>query len=148
MPNIPHEQIFIDSFIEHIVTNKNDYRPERVINQNCKSHKFADVEFVTARDHWVIEAKTNVSKDAHNSVHKLFGELLKETGKPRIIEAGKTLKYGILIPDSSFYRNKFRLINQAKFNGFGELIPVERIFIFTSGTLTTITWEDFYDLPT
>jgi hypothetical protein len=115
-----------------------------LINQSCKSRKYADVEFISSSGiHWVIEAKSNDSSDAHNTVHKIFGELLKETGKNN----RSNCKYGILLPENSteFYSRLFQEINKQKYVGFGNLIPVEKVCIHGSSGIEIISWEELYD---
>jgi len=100
LANRSPEQNLINAFIEALQANDDDnLKISSIINTSCKSRKYADIEYISqSGQHWVIEAKTNDSSDAHNTVHKIFGELLKETGK----ENRNNCKYGILIPGSTF----------------------------------------------
>ena len=83
MANRTPEQDLINDFVQHLRTHQDpEIRIELLLNSNCKSKRLADVEFKSAKGlHWVIEAKSDDSKDKHNTVHKIFGELLKETGR-------------------------------------------------------------------
>lgn len=139
------EQDLINQFIKIIKTSNPDIRPIRILNENCRAKKTADIEFETEKFHWIIEAKSNNSGDAHNSVHKLFGELLKETGRERKGKSNLILKYAILIPDGSFYQKKLHLIEREKYMGFGKLIPVDSVFLIEKGNLKRYTWSGFYD---
>ena len=139
------EQDLIDGFVKALAKHKDhEIRLEDSINTNCKSKKYADIEYRSvSKRHWVIEAKSNDSGDAHNTVHKLFGELLKGTGK----QNRKNVKYGILIPESGilFYSRKFQQIDRKRFIQFGKLIPVESVFTFGKSGVRQIRWVDLYD---
>jgi hypothetical protein len=77
------EQDLIDAFVEALrASADHEISFDTLYNKNCKSKTYADIEFKSKSNvHWVIEAKSNDSSDAYNSVHKIFGELLKETGR-------------------------------------------------------------------
>ncbi len=92
---------------------------------------------------WVIEAKSDDSRDRHNTVHKIFGELLKETGRNN----RENCSYAILIPGSSvkFYSRAFQSIRRDKFIGFGKLIPVNCVFTCNETGIKKISWEKLYD---
>lgn len=147
------EQNLIDKFRSLLKGKDNDFSVDIEINFNCKAHKKADIEYISkSGDHFVIEAKSHHSKDAYNSVHKLFGELLKETGRLRDT---KKIKYGILIPKDeynekngiTFYRECFRKINRTKFIEFGKLIPMSYVFVCSqeSSYIDIYTWANFYE---
>lgn len=99
MANRTPEQDLINEFVAHLSLHEDEeLKISTVINTNCKSKKFADVEFKSATNlHWVIEAKSDDSKDKYNTVHKIFGELLKETGRANRSEC----RHAILIPESA-----------------------------------------------
>ena len=146
MANQSPEQDLIDDFVAHLKKDSRDeFCPkDEFTNTNCKVKKWADVEFVSkSGKHWVIEAKSNDSKDAHNTVHKIFGELLKETGRKN----RNNCSYGILIPKSGkeFYSRLFKSIKREKFIGFGQLIPVEAVFLSDSTGFEKFTWTELYD---
>ena len=145
MANRSPEQDLIDSFVESLKSNANlNIQIDEIFNKNCKAKKFADIEYVAKNgQRWAIEAKSNDSKDAHNSVHKLFGELLKETGRDK----REQILIGILIPESSisFYSRLFQSIDRNKFIKFGELIPVKCVFTFGQSGVLTRTWTELYD---
>lgn len=116
-------------------------------NTNCKSKKFADIEFhlenEKIRNHvWRIEAKVHTNQDRHNSVHKIFGELLKETGRETL--DNHEVKYGVLISDIDFYRDRFSLIEVNRFIRFGELIPIECVFAWNGQEFVRHNWNDLH----
>ncbi|MGN4673194.1 hypothetical protein [Bacillus cereus group sp. MYBK225-1] len=137
-----------------------DYKQDKNFGRN--SLVFADIEFLsTEGEYFVIEAKSHHSKDAYNSYHKLFGELLKETGKNKPIRDGygKNLSLAILIPTdscdyegvtsesgTSFYRRQFKNIPLANYIGFGELVSVKYVFACSeeANKIQMYTWSGFY----
>ena len=145
MANRTPEQDLIDEFVAHLNNHPDDSLSiVKVINSNCKSRTFADVEFESkANLHWVIEAKSDDSTDKHNTVHKIFGELLKETGRTN----RSNCRHAILIPQAAvvFYSRAFQSIDRKKFLGFGALIPIDTVFTSSSGGVKQLTWESLYD---
>ncbi len=146
MGNRNPEQDIIDLFTDALQNHTdNDIKIKTLVNKNCRARKHADIEFIsTSGCYWVIEAKSNDSSDAHNTVHKIFGELLKETGR----ENRSDCKYGILIPEcgKEFYSRLFQAINRDKFIEFGKLIPVDSVFTYGQLGVQTMSWEKLYDL--
>lgn len=148
MVNRTPEQDLIDEFITHL----NQYAdatiaidPGFVINTSCRTKKFADIEYYSkAKLHWVIEAKSDGSRDKYNTVHKIFGELLKETGR----DNRSNCRYAILIPESSvaFYSRAFQSIDRKKFIGFSKLIPIDTVFTSAATGVRQLTWADLYDI--
>lgn len=139
------EQDLIDQFVEHLnVHVDDDLKIHTIFNTNCKSKILADVEFKSASNiHWVIEAKSNDSADRHNTVHKIFGELLKETGR-----AGRPdCRHAILIPLESvnFYSRAFQSIKREKYLEFGKLIPIDTVFTSSISGVSQLNWEALYD---
>lgn len=145
MANRTPEQDLIDQFVTHLEQHADDsVKIKSIINTNCKSKKFADIEFVSKSNlHWVIEAKSDDSKDKHNTVHKIFGELLKETGRTNRSDC----RHAILIPDSAvaFYSRAFQSIDRGKFLGFGKLIPIDTVFTSSANGVKQLTWTSLYD---
>jgi len=145
LTNRSPEQNLIDSFVEALNTHEDENIKIRTLyNKNCKSRKFADIEFTSVSGkRWAIEAKSNDSKDAHNTVHKIFGELLKETGR----ENRDVCYIAILIPEDSksFYSRLFQSINREKFIAYGSLIPIVKVFTFGEAGVGEITWVELYD---
>jgi len=145
LANRSPEQNLINGFVESLYShNEEELRIEILHNGNCKSRTFADIEFTAkSGQRWAIEAKSNDSKDAHNTVHKIFGELLKETGRDNRGQCS----IGILIPGNSlsFYSRLFQSINRQKFVEFGELIPVHSVFTYGLSGIGQLSWVDLYD---
>lgn len=145
MANHTPEQDLIDQFLRHLEKDADeDLRVAKIINKSCRSKTYADVEFESAsKIHWVIEAKSDASRDRYNTVHKIFGELLKETGRKNRDDC----RHAILIPSNAvlFYSRAFQAIHRDKFLGFGELIPVDTVFTCNETGVDKISWEAFYD---
>lgn len=145
MANRTPEQDLIEQFVAHL----REYHDESLcikilLNANCKSKSQADVEFISKDNlHWVIEAKSDESKDKHNTVHKIFGELLKETGRTNRADC----RHAVLLPDSAlkFYSRAFQSIAKEKFIGFGELIPIDTVFLSGPSGVRMITWLELYE---
>ncbi|MFQ2168779.1 hypothetical protein ACK35I_06780 [Aeromonas veronii] len=106
-----------------------------------------------------IEVKTHHSTDSQNTIHKVFGQLLKETGKRTLKDQeclaimfphepaewkaqGKTIKKTCGV---GYYRQGFKKIDKEKFIRFGELVSVKYIFSFSSKEqkLEIYEWKDF-----
>ena len=133
----------------------------------------ADIELALIRDRWpagianhlLIEAKSHHSKDSANTINKIFGQLLKETGKP-ITNAPRRASYdlGILIPQDAgewtsgetqhrrgfgvtYYQAGFRRINREPFKRFGEIVNAKYVLAFSVQwqQLDIYTWCGFYD---
>lgn len=140
------EQQLIDRFI--IELNENRFFDKYdIINNNCKSKNHADIEMHVEingkRELWRIEAKVETNADKHNSVHKIFGELLKETG--RHVDDGIVVRYALLLSDFEFYCKRFSKIERSRFIGFGKLIPVHCVFVFEkNGNFRKINWSDLH----
>lgn len=145
MSNKTPEQDLIDAFVNSLQEHDSpDLKIGELLNSNCKAKKWADIEYISVSgSHWVIEAKSNDSSDAHNTVHKIFGELLKETGR----ESRENSKISVLIPEIgvSFYSRLFQSVNREKFLGFGRLVPVQCVFTFGASGVMQISWEELYD---
>lgn len=145
MSNQAPEQNLINEFIEHMRNHADeDLCIEELYNSNCRSKTFADIEFSSkSKLRWAIEAKSDDSKDKYNTVHKIFGELLKETGRANRAKC----RHGVLIPESAigFYSRAFQSIDRDKFLGFGALIPIDTVFVSSPSGAKQITWEALYD---
>lgn len=145
MANRTPEQDLINEFIIHLAEHSDEsVKIGTIINRNCKSKIFADIEYKSqTNQHWVIEAKSDDSKDRYNTVHKIFGELLKETGRPN----RSNCRHAILIPESAvnFYSRAFQSIDREKFLGFGKLIPIDSVFTSSATGVRQFTWEALYD---
>ncbi|WP_243324381.1 hypothetical protein [Geothrix sp. SG200] len=145
MANRNPEQTLINQFVAHLRRHPDpNICIGELINSNCKSKSRADIEYKSKGDlHWAIEAKSDDSKDRHNTVHKIFGELLKETGRTN----RENCRHAILIPENAltFYSRAFQAIDRAKFLDFGELIPVHAVFTSSHVGIKQITWSELYD---
>lgn len=144
MPNRSPEQDLINAFTSEITAHSdNEYKIKTLHNQKCRAKKFADIEFLAVSGtHWVIEAKSHDSKDKYNTVHKIFGELLKETGKAN----RASCKYGVLLPEEArgFYSQSFQTIAREKYIKFGELIPVSAVFLIGESGLQVVSWASLH----
>lgn len=145
MVNRNPEQELINEFVKHLnMHNDDQLKIEDLINSKCKSKKHADIEFISKQKiHWVIEAKSHESKDKYNTIHKIFGELLKETGRANRVNC----QHAILIPAAAvdFYSKAFQCINRSKFIGFGKLIPIDTVFTSNSLGVRKLSWLELYD---
>jgi hypothetical protein len=156
MPRVT-ERGLITAF-RNVVTHQNidrRFRVAREINFDCKSRDHADVEYVSATGrHFVIEAKSHHSKDRDNGAHKIFGELLKETGRNPNRGADGTPVFAILLTDDpwehrrgeAFYRRKFQTIDESAYLSFGRLVKAEYVFLAeaSSSTVRAFSWAGFY----
>ena len=140
-----HEQDFINSFISAARACGNpDYAVKSLVNSKCKAKKFADVEYVSESGiYWAIEVKTHESPDFGNAVHKIFGELMKETGR---IREDKLVRYALLLPSGGLelFGKRLLSVNKEKFEAFGKLIPVETVLHFDGEIIKGISWEELY----
>lgn len=145
MANRTPEQDLINQFIGHLQTHEDDeLKIATLFNKSCKAKKYSDIEYRSVSNiHWVIEAKSHDSGDRYNTVHKIYGELLKETGRVN----RNNCCYGILIPSSSvnFYSRAFQFIQRDRFLKFGQLIPVDCVFLCNEHGFTKVSWEELYD---
>lgn len=139
------EQALVDQFVAATLSElaENEFRLKSKINTNCKHKNYADIEYISETGiHWVIEAKSNL-KDRHNAIHKLFGELLKETGRSR---PGNNLHYGVLLPAEGlkFFGKGFAVVNKEKFEAFGDLIPVSKVFYVEGSCIRHLNWAQMH----
>ena len=145
MSRLTSEKYLIDGFVAALRAHTDpNLRIKELINDNCRARNFADVEFKSESSiHWVIEAKSDRSGDRHNSVHKIFGEILKETGRTN----RQDCMHAVLIPTNAvqFYSRKFQCIDRGKFLGFGKLIPIDTVFTCATGVIQQLTWSELYD---
>lgn len=135
------------------------------------SNDRADVELCIDVTAWpegmprriLLEAKSHNSTDAPNTINKIFGQLLKETGKSirnswesssfclailipidgiNCVQHGKPLKRGSGV---EYYRRGFRRIPQDIFNAFGVLVNVRYVFAYSESnrSLNVYLWSQF-----
>lgn len=145
MANRTPEQNLIDEFVAHLRNHVDDnLRIAELYNSKCRSKKFADVEFESmTKLRWVIESKSDDSKNKHNTVHMIFGELLKETGRTNRVKC----RHAVLLPERAigFYSRAFQSIDREKFIGFGALIPIDTVFVSGPSGVKQLTWAALYD---
>lgn len=146
MPNTQYEQPMIDRFVEALQDADDELRVREMYNRKCSNNEaFADLEFTSVSgQRWAIEAKYGAPDNMHNEVHKLFGDLLRETGRAN----RDGCRIGLLLDSSRerFFRERVRRINRGKFIRFGCLIPVDHVFVVGDGpSFQTRTWREFYD---
>lgn len=131
----------------------------------------ADVELVLVSERWssiefnkiYIEAKSHHSTDSQNTINKIFGQLLKETGKRSIDRSNECL--AIVFPAENaewidnkknrvtkisgvdYYRRGFSRINPNVFKDFGVLVGAEYIISYStcSKVLDIYKWATFLD---
>lgn len=104
----------------------------------CKKNN-PDLRFLWNNEEWFVEAKISSNDDRCNAVHKLFGELLKMTG---IKTKNPHKKIGLLIDNKNFFASHFKYIDERIFEKFGEIVPVEKIFVFENGGIDVFNWND------
>ena len=145
MPNTQYEQLPIDSFVSALRHVRDRNLPTRHIdNQSCHSRTLADVEFTAISGvRWAIEAKYGAPNNRPNEVHKLFGDLLRETrcDRPENREIGLLLHRAT----ENDFRNGVARIDRQKFIRFGCLIPVAAVFVVSPPDVIRKTWAEFYD---
>lgn len=157
MANKSWEQDFIDKYVEEVLC-KNECI--EIVNKGCRAKKYADLEYLdkSTKTLWRIEVKTSDSPGSLDSVHKIFGELLKNTSFKNTANSDYSVKYGLLL-DSKRLRNKnddFNKRNQNNFQKqiirsfshdrlqkFGEIVPIESVFIFDGENVHKLSWDDF-----
>lgn len=132
----------------------------------------ADIELVLNRAMWpvgmptkiLLEAKSNHSTDSANTINKLFGQLLKETGKvSRDAWTSSSFCLGVLIPSDpgewetlkgkkkkagsglDYYREGFSRIPRHIFDAFGGLVNARYVFSYSESlkSLSVFTWSGF-----
>ncbi len=147
-----HEQKLIGYF-EKLIRNDKEYGfdDDKIINFNCRSKKYADIEYETKKGYrMIIEAKTHHSPDRHNSLHKIFGELLKEANRDRKVNK---VFYALLIPATNnnningeeFYKNKLiENVGSENLKKFSAIIPVSFVFVCKPKSLKMFTWNNFF----
>lgn len=133
----------------------------------------ADIELVLNSVEWnphvpevrlIIEAKSHHSKDSANTINKVFGQLMKETGK-RSWNENKKSCLAILIPadrgtwkDSKkknvnrpsgieYYQEGFSRINPVIFQQYGDLLRARYILVYSveEEALSVFSWNGFYE---
>lgn len=159
---INHEAPLIRCFSKAIRSDAR-FGIKKEINIGNDSASFSDIEYVSnSEEYLIIEAKSHESKDAYNTRHKIFGQLLKEHGKSNASrrEHSSSIAFGVLIPKDKtssgksntkksgydFYRDGYSDIPEILFSGFGELAKVKYIFLCSveNNTVDVYTWAGFH----
>ena len=136
------EKLLVDNFCDFLI------QQDLVCTDDCHfgpdNANLADLELTLKQDRWqpvdisnhlLIEAKSHHSKDSPNTINKIFGQLLKETGKPVHTSTRRhEASFGVLFPAESvewnsngktirrpsgnqYYGNGFRRINRDAYIG-------------------------------
>ncbi|WP_156480502.1 hypothetical protein [Aquipseudomonas alcaligenes] len=110
-----------------------------------------------------IEVKSHHSEDSQNTINKIFGQLLKETGKRSLDKEkeclailfpyergawpGRNNKTVTRIEGEAYYRRGFSRIDKQTFVKFGDLVGAKYILSFStaSNTLNVFEWKNFLD---
>ncbi|CAJ1906443.1 hypothetical protein [Aeromonas veronii] len=155
-------RVFLES--EHLIDTATSHF-------NGDDEEKSDIELVLISTLWrgvnskklYIEAKSHHSKDSQNTINKIFGQLLKETGKRTLDKNRECL--AILFPSESakwidnkgktetridgieYYRRGFSRINSQVFISFGELVGAKYILSFNSSLneLYVFEWRTFLE---
>lgn len=156
------EKLLVSKFCEFVRSYGNDeFSVTTIHNASGDTNEYADIELTTATGVLVaIEAKTHETRDAPNTVHKVFGQLLAEHGKTNPQRRKASACFGILIPaekpmnpdapkscGTSYYQRRFRNIPENKFEEFGVLVDAKYVFVFRRTRpqqLDVYGWMDFY----
>lgn len=157
-----HEAPLIALFRE-IIKDHPEFGIHTYVNIGCDSKCHADIEYLTnSGEYLVVEAKSHESKDAFNTRHKIFGQLLKEHGKSNDHRSrySTELTLGILIPEDApssgksntkrpgitFYRNGYEGIPEHLYSAFGSLVNAKYVFVcsFIQCTVKVFSWDGFY----
>lgn len=126
-----------------------------IFSENCRSKNTFDLKYELKGVTWCFEAKSHMSRDAYNGVHKLFGELLKDASRIKI-ENGKKMKLGLLLdarysnsvklPGFEFYTSKIAAIACDVLSEYGKIIKLEKVVFFNPGSKKVRwqgSWMDF-----
>lgn len=159
---VNHEAPLIQSFSE-VIRSDARFGIKKEINIGNDSAACSDIEYISnGNEYLIIEAKSHESKDAYNTRHKIFGQLLKEHGKISSSrqEHSSSIALGILIPKDKttsgksntkksgydFYRDGYSVIPEAMFTGFGELAKVKYVFLCSvkNKTVDVYAWSGFH----
>ncbi|PIX99523.1 MAG: hypothetical protein CO125_09145 [Hydrogenophilales bacterium CG_4_9_14_3_um_filter_59_35] len=159
---INHEMPLIQCF-KLVITSDATFGIKNEINIGNDSAACSDIEYISNSDEYlIIEAKSHESKDAYNTRHKIFGQLLKEHGKTSAsrTEHNSSIALGVLIPKDKtssgksntkksgydFYRDGYSDIPENLFSGFGKLAKVKYVFLCSveNKTVDVYTWVGFH----
>lgn len=159
---VNHEAPLIKCFSD-VIKFDSRFGIKQAINIGNDNASFSDVEYLSnSGEYLIIEAKSHESKDAYNTRHKIFGQLLKEHGKinPSRKEYNSAIALGVLIPKDAtssgksntkksgydFYRDGYLDIPETIFSKFGELAKVKYVFLCSlkDKNVDVYTWDGFH----
>lgn len=159
---INHEAPLIRCFSE-IIKLDEKFGINKEINIGFDNASCSDVEYLSkGGEYLIIEAKSHESKDAYNTRHKIFGQLMKEHGKSSANREkhSSSISLGVLIPKDKtssgksntkksgydFYRDGYSDIPEDIFKGFGELTKTKYIFLCSieNKIVDVYTWVGFH----
>ena len=158
---VNHEAPLIQCFKE-VIENDQRFGIKREINIGSDSAICSDIEYISNNDEYlIIEAKSHESKDAYNTRHKIFGQLLKEHGK-KSLERDKHksgMVLAVLVPKDKpasgksntkktgydFYRDGYLHIPEDLFEKFGKLVKAKYFFVCSieKRCVDVYTWGGF-----
>ena len=148
------EKKLINKF-KQVIANDEKFGIKESFNFGNDTNEKADIEYLTNSGKYLInKAKSHHSDDKYNTIHKIFGQLLKENGKenPNRQKHSNALSYGILIPKDrngiEFYSKGFNYIPEELFVEFGEITNTRHVFVCSedNNSWEHYTWNDFYKL--
>ncbi|WP_297575913.1 hypothetical protein [uncultured Deefgea sp.] len=157
------EAELVKEFCNYLTLNTaHTFHAATIHNQNGDTGNFADIELTTSSGELIaIEAKTHETRDAPNTVHKVFGQLLNEQRKKNEFRNAIHPSFAILIPSEvpdnpkaprqtgkDYYQRRFQEIPTNHFHGFGVLVNAKYVFVFKRSepqALHVYTWSGFYN---
>ena len=156
-----HEAPLIQCF-KKVVCSDARFGIEVELNFGSDNTSCSDVEYISkSGEYLIVEAKTHESRDAYNTRHKIFGQLLKEHGKSSQArkENSEKIVLSVLIPKDKttsgksntkvsgydFYRNGYSDIPEALFSEFGKLVKAEYFFVCSVAheSVDVYNWSGF-----
>ncbi len=159
---VKHEAPLIECF-HSIIEQDEVFGIDKKVNFGSDTNASADVEYLAKNGELIIlEAKSHESKDAYNTRHKIFGQLLKEHGKKNEYREkySDNLAYGILIPEDKpssvksntkkkgidFYREGYAVIPEELYIKFGMLVNSKYVFVcsINNQSVKVFSWAGFY----
>lgn len=164
------EKVLVEGFREFVVQQHLVVESESHFGGDTKA--LADVELCLVRDRWplgspanlLVEVKSHHSEDSPNTINKIFGQLLKETGKANDGPRRANSALAILFPaegadwvargrsftrkpGNEYYRKGFLRIKRNIYLEFGSLVGARYVLSFSvdKSFLEVHSWAGFYD---
>ncbi len=160
---VSHETPLIECF-HSVIKDDAVFGVSDNINFGSDTNDTADVEYLANNGELIVlEAKSHESKDAYNTRHKIFGQLMKEHGKQNEYRQkyANTIAFGILIPEDEpssgksntkmkgveFYRKGFEGIPEDLYLKFGMLVNAKYVFVCSvnNRSVKVYSWASFYN---